>query len=95
LVFASYLESLSRCASPLVVFAEGEPIVQPGNPAEADRFWRRRAVVTEAGREVLDGRRDRVRTYGIDRWLGGVHLMGHEAAWRWDPATRRLVATPR
>jgi uncharacterized protein DUF1835 len=91
--FASYLEDLSRGATPLVLFAEGGPIALPRDPGEARRrFWRRRAVLTEAGREVLDGRRDRVRTQGIDRWLGGVHLQGHEAAWRWDPEARRLVA---
>jgi len=98
-VFANYLEDLSRGESPLVVFAEGGgPIVLPtpaDTPEEARRFWRRRAVLTEAGREVLDGRRDRVRTNGIDRWLGGVHLQGREAAWRWNPEARRLVATSR
>jgi hypothetical protein len=28
---------------------------------------------------------------GIDRWLGGVHLMGGDALWRWDGKRRRLV----
>jgi hypothetical protein len=40
--------------------------------------------MTEAGWDVLAGRDDFVRLNGIDRWLGGVHLEGREAVWRWD-----------
>lgn len=47
--------------------------------------------LTATGREVLDGRDDWVRIRGIDRWLGGVHLQGPEAAWRWDGETGRVV----
>ncbi len=46
---------------------------------------------TEEGRAVVAGRLDRVRLNGLDRWLGGVHLQGREAAWRWDQAAARLV----
>ena len=50
-------------------------------------------VVTTSGREVLEGRDDWIRIRGIDRWLGGVHLQGPEAAWRWDGEAGRLVRT--
>jgi len=50
-------------------------------------------ALTGSGREVLDGRDDWVRSRGIDRWLGGVHLQGAEAAWRWDAETGRAVRT--
>jgi hypothetical protein len=46
-------------------------------------------AITQAGRAVLAGEADVVKLNGIDRWLGGVHLIGAEAAWRWD--TRRLA----
>lgn len=48
--------------------------------------------LTPTGHEVLDGLDDWVRIRGIDRWLGGVHLQGPEAAWRWDEEAGRLVA---
>jgi hypothetical protein len=48
-------------------------------------------TLTQAGRDVLDGM-DAVRLNGIDRWIGGVHLLGIESAWRWDPRTHVLVA---
>lgn len=38
---------------------------------------------TDAGREVLSGRRDRV-ACGIDRWIGGVHLQTGAVRWRWN-----------
>ena len=37
-----------------------------------------------AGRDVLEGRADRVTLCGIDRWFGGVHLHGHAVPWRWN-----------
>lgn len=48
-------------------------------------------TITEAGRDVIEGRADHIALNGIDRWLGGVHLQGGEAAWRWDRASARIV----
>jgi hypothetical protein len=45
--------------------------------------------ITEAGREVLAGRRSHV---GIDRWIGGVHLTGTDPAWRWDEGTETVIS---
>jgi hypothetical protein len=45
--------------------------------------------LTDAGREVLAGTRDRVNC-GLDRWFGGVHLRG-VARWRWDDQSHRIV----
>jgi len=47
--------------------------------------------LTETGRAVLAGEIDRVRTCGVDRWLGGVHLRGKGETWRWDSDRRRVV----
>jgi hypothetical protein len=51
-----------------------------------------KVTLTTTGSDLLEGRDDWVHIHGIDRWLGGVHLQGSEAAWRWDPDTGRLVA---
>ena len=50
------------------------------------------SIEAPTGREVLAGQDDWVRIRGIDRWLGGVHLHGPEAAWRWDAAAGRLAS---
>ena len=47
--------------------------------------------LTRAGRDVLDGRADRVTLCGIDRWFGGVHLQGRAVPWRWDGDRGRIV----
>jgi hypothetical protein len=46
--------------------------------------------ITEAGRDVLDGRADHVGLNGIDRWIGGVHLTGTDVPWRWDEGTESI-----
>jgi len=47
--------------------------------------------LTRTGRDVLASRADHIRINGINRWLGGVHLSGTEALWRWDEGRQRLV----
>jgi hypothetical protein len=46
--------------------------------------------ITNAGQGVIEGRADWIGLNGIDRWYGGVHLQGDEAAWRWDEQSARL-----
>jgi len=77
--FVAYMQALADGPAPLVTLGDG------GEPME------RTLALTDAGRAVLTGREDRVRLNGIDRWLGGVHLQGHETHWRWDVAARRLA----
>jgi hypothetical protein len=74
-VFADYLQELSRGPAPLVELRHEADVMRAG------------VALTDTGAAVLRGAADRVRLNGIDRWLGGVHLQGHEAAWRWDGST--------
>jgi hypothetical protein len=78
-VFAWYLERLSDVREPLVVFDTGETVIAP-RAERAAGFWQRRLRLTETGRRVLAGDLDHIRLNGVDRWLGGVHLVrGPEA----------------
>ena len=49
--------------------------------------------ITEYGKAVLVDEEDFVRSNGIDHWLGGVHLVGREAAWRWDEGAQELLVS--
>ena len=40
-------------------------------------------ALTPLGRDVLGGREDRIARCGIDRWLGGVHLIESGRVFRW------------
>ncbi|MBA3944852.1 MAG: hypothetical protein H0X37_09865 [Herpetosiphonaceae bacterium] len=88
--FASYLESLSQSAQPLVLFADGQPIRVPRQGLAAHAFWDAMVKITRAGTAVLAGQADRIVLSGIDRWLGGVHLQATGPIWRWNRAVRRL-----
>ena len=75
--------TLARTAPPLVTITDR---------AAGEHSLRGTITLTEAGRDVLAGRRDRV-ACGIDRWLGGVHLTSDApSVWRWDEG--RIVQTP-
>jgi hypothetical protein len=75
--FFSYLKRLAGGPSPLLSLGEGVP----GN---------RSVERTAAGADVLAGRRDQVRLNGIDRWWGGLRLVGHEVRWRWHEASKTV-----
>jgi hypothetical protein len=49
-------------------------------------------TLTDDGRRVLAGEADRIALNGLDRWLGGVHLVAAAGAtiWRWDEERRAL-----
>jgi len=48
--------------------------------------------ITEAGRRVMQSEADHIALNGINEWLGGVHLKGEKAAWRWDCSAGRIVS---
>ncbi len=43
------------------------------------------------GADVVSGDRDAIALRGVRRWLGGIHLCGGSAEWRWDGDSKRVV----
>lgn len=76
LMFWPVVARLGRGPAPAVT-----PYVCPHSPVR----------LTDVGRALLGGEADWVRLNGIDRWVGGVRLVGAEAAWRYDEAEGRVV----
>ena len=72
-------DDLSGTVPALLTVSEGESL-------------RRTAAITDAGREVLAARLDRVATCGLDRWFGGTHLQAGNM-WRWDEDRQRIGPT--
>ena len=74
--FLVHLEPLLRAPRPLL---RRQASLRPPNLTLDDQV-----TLTDDGRRVLNGDLDRVRTCGINRWLGGVELVGNGPVWRWD-----------
>jgi hypothetical protein len=78
--FLIHVGALLRQPVPLLATARGARELRLDDHVE----------LTDAGLDVLEGRADRVRLCGIERWLGGVHLSGAGPVWRWDHEQQRL-----
>jgi hypothetical protein len=85
------LHELGAGPQRLVERASGEPLPPAPPLGDAPTFTAARLSMTDAGRSVLAGERDRVELLGIDSWLGGTHLLPG-SVWRWDPRRRAVVA---
>jgi hypothetical protein len=56
------------------------------------KFNATKLALTDIGRRVLAGKDDHVGLNGVDRWIGGVHLQGHNVPWRWDEQIGKIIA---
>src|SRR5207245_9963744 len=84
LPFYDLLRGLAAARVPLLTIDGG---------AEQGDLRPQTVAITTAGRDVLSGRLDHVGVTGIDRWKGGVHLVGSDRSpWRWDARGERLVS---
>jgi hypothetical protein len=82
--FYAILRQLASARTPLVSIRDLTDDVDLGP---------RTVTITDAGRDVIEGREDGVAVNGIDRWLGGVHLIGRDRSpWRWDAWRETLVS---
>lgn len=67
------------------------PLVRLGGQPTHRTFPKSAVELTGDGRRVVAGEADWIALDGIDRWLGGVHLVGPQVPWRWDARARKLV----
>jgi hypothetical protein len=75
----------------LVEAEDGTPLLPPPPLGDAQPFLRTPLRLTPEGERVLGGENDRVELMGVDRWIGGTHVIPR-SAWRWDADGRKLVA---
>jgi hypothetical protein len=74
---------MDRFVTAPVPLLTADPAGEPVGPAT-------RLRLSPAGARVLAGQADHVTLNGLDRWIGGVHLHGRHAGWRWDDGTETL-----
>jgi hypothetical protein len=56
--------------------------------------WQRAVRLTEAGRTVLQGKRDFTSLDPMARWVGGMRIAPGQPDWRWSPKLRQPVLVP-
>ena len=81
--FWQIVQELASATPALVSIASTE--TAPG------RLLRGTIALTDTGRSILGGHADRVAQCGIDRWLGGVHLVDSQPNWRWDSGRQMIT----
>jgi len=91
--FFRALASLGSGEARLVETAAGDALPLPPPLGDAQTFGRLPLRPTRNGARVLAGKADRVALLGLDRWVGGTHLVPG-AVWRWDGERSLLVAPP-
>lgn len=64
--------------------AARDPLIRVNDAPDAPAWHGAPVGLTDTGGHVLAGDADHTRVNGIDRWIGGVHLMGKDVRWRWD-----------
>ncbi len=80
------LKRLAKAPTPLLTNGGNETL----DPA---RILLSSFELTQHGTAALAGEEDFVVQNGIDEWIGGIHLKGSEAAWRWDNDTQQLLVS--
>jgi len=70
---------------------EGADLPAPPPLGDGRLFAGAPVRLTQDGERVLAGDADRVELVGIDRWVGGTHVVPG-GVWRWDAAAQRLIA---
>ena len=92
--FLARVRALADGPRPMLATGSGAPFTVPEDWADAGKrtaFHTQSLALTPLGGEVLAGRADWARIRSVDRWLGGVHLVGADPAWRCDMAAGCLV----
>jgi hypothetical protein len=75
------MDRMARAPVPLL---DAQPTGRPVERLTALRL-------TDAAARVLACDADHVTLNGIDRWIGGAHLRGRHARWRWDDGNETVV----
>ena len=89
--FFRALAELGHGSRRLVETRSGDELPLPPPLGDGRLFAGAPVRLTRDGVRSLAGDVDRVELLGIDRWVGGTHVLP-DAVWRWDAAAQRLVA---
>ncbi|HIC82680.1 MAG TPA: hypothetical protein EYP07_17205 [Kiloniellaceae bacterium] len=64
----------------------------PAPAVTAFSEWRDPIELTQLGRDLVAGRCNWLDHARLDRWIGGLHLVGQTPPYLWDPEQERAVS---
>lgn len=82
------LRQMTDTNEPMITIRNGNHF---GQELKSEQIRNSAFEITKAGEAVLKAEADFVELNGIDLWLGGVHLSGKTALWRWDEQNRKIA----
>jgi hypothetical protein len=87
------LDRLAHCPEPVVAGLDEGPFTleMHEDRDRLRRYKRSKLELTALGKAILERAEDFSRHNPIHRWWGGTELT-NDRLWRWDPATRNLIA---
>jgi hypothetical protein len=87
------LDGLAHCPAPAISGLDEGPftIEMHDDPVRHERYTQSELNVTSLGKAILAGAEDFSRHNPVSRWWGGTELT-NDHLWRWDPASRALIA---
>ncbi len=88
--FWQYLYGMNHCDFPLLKTEGSKPFFLPGSMNPDQEFLQQRLILTKLGQNVFQNRANWVEINGIDKWLGGVHLL-NDNMWYWDNIKQILI----
>jgi hypothetical protein len=73
------------------MLAASEGVLTRVPAATGEPYSRQEVAITDLGRTVLRGGRDWLSLQSPSRWVGGVHIIPGQPAWRWDESRRQVI----
>ncbi|WP_018754360.1 sigma-70 family RNA polymerase sigma factor [Paenibacillus terrigena] len=89
LQYGHILRRMAQGSHPLIELHGAEEIL--ANNGTYMSLQNCEVLMTPFGNRVMEGQEDWVTRNGIDEWYGGVHVQGHDPAWRWNIEEQRIV----
>lgn len=89
--FFGLLDMLASGAAPFITGLQDGPFSPFLGQEQREAYLSSTLRLTGLGVITIDRKKDAINFRRLDRWMGGVHLR-NENCWRWDAASRTLVA---
>ncbi len=87
----SHLTTLNHTQTPLITTQTGVPFIHPRELVSNQKAFKEQVIlITEVGKQVLDGSINALDILKRDYHLGGVHINSNHSMWMWNDKMQTL-----